>query len=142
MEFGTKTNETWLTIEKAIQQINDTNSPGLRLEPIRIDKFDIGHSFTITDEILALIEGSGLLIADLTLGNKNVYHELGYLMGLNRGKDRLQDNFILILDNDRAAGLVSKDVGFNIANIQQIRFKSTRDLEVQLTKMVQKFYNL
>lgn len=142
MEFGDKTNETWLTIEKSIQQINETSSPGLKLEPIRIDKFDIGHSFTITDEILALIEGSGLLIADLTLGNKNVYHELGYLMGLNRGKGRPQDNFILLLDNDRAASAVSKDVGFNIANIQQIRFKSTRDLEVRLTKMVQKFYSL
>ena len=29
-----------------------------------------------------MIEGSGLLIADLTFGNRNVYHEIGYLMGL------------------------------------------------------------
>jgi hypothetical protein len=73
------------------------------LRGIRIDHFNKGHSYTINDEILKVIEGTGLLIADLTFGNRNVYHEIGYLMGLNQGKGLLQENFILIADKRRAA---------------------------------------
>ena len=142
MQFCDETNETWLTIKETIERLNAKHDLEIKLEPIRIDKFDNGHSYTITDEILKLIDGSGLLIADLTMGNKNVYHELGFLMGLNQGRAKPQNNFILILDSQRKPATVAKDVGFNIANIQQVRFKSTRHLEERLTAMVEKFYKL
>jgi hypothetical protein len=50
---------------------------------------------------LSVIDGSGLLIADLTQGNKNVYLEVGYMMGLNKARGGEQDNFILIADQNK-----------------------------------------
>jgi hypothetical protein len=51
-----------------------------------IDTCNFSQVFRIdlNDEILRLIEESGLLIDDLTCGNKNFYHEVGYLMGKSR----------------------------------------------------------
>ena len=91
MPFGDDTTENYETIKKTIRQINYRYKSDLRWT--RIDQFNKGHSYTIDDEILEVIEGSGLLIADLTFGNKNVYHEVGYLMGLNRGMKRGQEKF-------------------------------------------------
>ena len=68
-----------------MRQINEKYQLEIALEAIRIDRVNEGHSFTIEERILEVIESSGLLIADLTQGNQNVYHEIGYLMGLNRG---------------------------------------------------------
>lgn len=141
MQFCPETKETYLTIEKAVQQINEKHKLTVRLKPVRIDQFNKGHSYTITDEILELIEGSGLLIADLTFGNKNVYHEVGFLMGLNRGRSLPHANFILIADK-RRGDEIKKDIGFNLADWQQLRFESERHLEVELTKMLEKHYGL
>lgn len=40
----------------------------------------------LIDEFLELINECGLLIADLSPRNPNVYHELGFLMGLNEAR--------------------------------------------------------
>ncbi|WP_407898802.1 hypothetical protein [Ferrigenium sp. UT5] len=98
--------------------------------------------YTIDDEILKVIEGSGLLIADLTFGNRNVYHEIGYLMGINRGKGLEQDNFILIADKKARGEELEKDVGFNLKSWQQLRFESTRQLKDGLTESLKRYYKL
>lgn len=59
-------------------------------------------------------KGCGLLIADLTFGNRNVYHEIGYLMGLNRGKGLAQDNFVLTADKKMRSHELETDIGFNL----------------------------
>ena len=100
------------------------------------------HSYTIDDEILKVIEGSGLLIADLTFGNRNVYHEIGYLMGLNRGKGLEQDNFILIADKKTRGDELESDISFNLKSWQQLRFESTRQLEEDLTESLEIYYQL
>lgn len=141
MQFCSETKETYLTIEKTVHQINEKHKLAIKIKPVRIDHFNKGHSYTITGEILELIEGSGLLIADLTFGNKNVYHEIGYMMGLNRGKGLPHENFILIADKRRGEEL-KKDIGFNLAEWQQLRFDGERHLEVELTKMIEKHYGL
>lgn len=141
MQFCPETRETYLTIEKTVQQINDKHKLAIKLRPVRIDDFNKGHSYTITGQILELIEGSGLLIADLTYGNKNVYHEIGFMMGLNRGKGLPHENFILIADKRRGKDL-KKDIGFNLAEWQQLRFDGERHLEVKLTKLIEKHYGL
>jgi hypothetical protein len=82
-----------------------------------------------------------LLIADLTHGNKNVYHEVGYLMGLNRGKNLKQENFVLIVRNQNKEQM-EKDVGFNLKAVSQIRFKETIDLEASLTETIKQYYGL
>jgi hypothetical protein len=141
MQFGDATNATYETIEKVIAQVNAKCRPPIEIRPVRIDKLNKGHSYAITDEILEMLASSGLLIADLTEGNKNVYHEVGFLMGLNRGKGRQQDNFVLIV-RDRGKKRLAEDVGFNLADIQQIRFKETIDLERELTKTIRAYYQL
>ncbi|MBX9737650.1 MAG: hypothetical protein K2X32_12070 [Phycisphaerales bacterium] len=141
MQFGDKTTATYKTIKKAVEQINKDCQPKIKLEELRIDQLNKGHSYTITDEILKAIEDSGLLIADLTWGNKNVYHEVGYLMGLNRGRRAAQDNFVLIVrDTDKEQ--VDKDVGFNLKGVSQIRFKEMNDLEEELTRTIRTYYGL
>jgi len=46
------------------------------------------------------------MLADISLGNKNVYHEIGYLMGLNKGSNKPQDNFILFY-NDKVGRVLT-----------------------------------
>ena len=142
MNFREETTETYKTIQKTVQQLNDKHKLGIHLREIRIDEFNKGHSYTITDEILDLIQGSGLLIADLTFGNHNVYHEVGYLMGLNRGSGKAQDNFILIADKKTRGEQLESDIGFNLKDWQQLRFESTRQLEEELTESLEIYYNL
>ncbi|AJY47629.1 hypothetical protein [Martelella endophytica] len=111
----------------------------LALRPIRIDRVSKGHSYTIDSEILSIIDGSGLLIADLTQGNKNVYHEVGFMMGLNKGRGGEQDNFILIADKTK---ITDKDIGFNLRAWQQIRFDGDLDLISSLKEALEIFYRL
>jgi hypothetical protein len=142
MEFAPYTDETLNAIETAIAQVNDKHglvAAGLALKPVRIDRVNKGHSYTINDEILKVIDGTGLLIADLTQGNKNVYHEVGFLMGLNQGKTGLQENFILIADGGK---IQDKDIGFNVRPWQQLRFNGTLDLTNRLVKSLETYYQL
>jgi hypothetical protein len=141
MQFGSGTEATFKTIKKTVDQINKECRPKIKIEPLRIDRLNKGHSFTITDEILSAIEDSGLLIADLTHGNKNVYHEVGYLMGLNRGRHLKQENFVLLV-RDKGNGNVEKDVGFNLKGVSQIRFKEMNDLEEELSSVIRTYYGL
>ncbi len=142
MAFRDETKETYETIKKTVRQINEKHQLDIELREIRIDQFNKGHSYTIDDEILKIIEGSGLLIADLTFGNRNVYHEIGYLMGLNRGKGLDQDNFILIADKKTRGDELEKDIGFNLKSWQQWRFDSTRQLEEGLTASLETYFQL
>lgn len=142
MAFRDETKETYETIKKTVQQINEKHQLDIRFREIRIDQFNKGHSYTIDDEILKVIEGSGLLIADLTFGNRNVYHEIGYLMGLNRGKGQEQDNFILIADKKTRGDELEGDICFNLKSWQQFRFESTRQLEDMLTASIETYYSL
>ncbi len=143
MEFSPATDPVFKAIEKAIARLNEKHKLkqlGLALKPIRIDQVNKGHSYTINDEILNVIDGSGLLIADLTQGNKNVYHEVGYMMGLNKGRGGAQDNFILIADKAKLAG--DSAIGFNLRAWQQLRFTDTSGLEDDLIGAMEEFYKL
>lgn len=143
MEFGDHTNHVYKAIEKAIAEVNAKHSLAqldLALKPIRIDRVIKGHSYTINDEILSVIDGSGLLIADLTQGNKNVYHEVGFMMGLNKGRGGDQDNFILIADQNELKG--DNSIGFNLRPWQQLRFTSDLELVGMLIGAFEKYYRL
>jgi hypothetical protein len=107
-------NPNWKAIESAVVELNRDHHFDLKLKPIRIDEFNKGYSYPISGEIFQLIEDSGYLIADLTAGNKNVYHEVGLLMGLNQARQKQHDNFLLL--HNSSVGDVSKDFGFNITD--------------------------
>lgn len=142
MAFRVETRETYKAIRKTVHKINEKHDLDIKLREIRIDKFIKGHSYTIDDEILEIIEGTGLMIADLTFGNRNVYHEIGYLMGLNRGRGLNQENFILIADEEIRGDELETDIGFNLKSWQQLRFSSTSQLKEKLMTSIEKFYNL
>jgi len=112
----------------------------IEIRTIRIDQFDTGYSYEINAEVLRLIEASGLLIADLTHGNKNVYQEIGYLMGLNQGKGISHENFLLV--HNGSIGDAKRDIGFNIAGIKQLRLNDTNALREAVRYQVSKFYGL
>lgn len=143
MEFGVHTDAVYKAIEEAIGKVNEKHKLAaldLALRPIRIDRVSKGHSYTIDSEILSVIDGSGLLIADLTQGNKNVYHEVGFMMGLNKGRGGEQNNFILIADQSKLSG--DKDIGFNLRAWQQLRFPDTLELVKMLIDALEQFYKL
>ncbi len=140
MQFDNNTKVHYDVIKRIVNKINIDFSLDIKLSEIRIDEFNRGHSYKIDDEILKLIEESGLLIVDLTAKNVNVYQELGYLMGLNQGKGLKQENFILIKKQDKDSS--EGDVGFNIRPFQQLRFENTEDLAKKLEFALKKYYQL
>jgi len=139
-EFDSKPNPNFEAIELAVADINSAHELDIEIQPIRIDRFDTGYSYEINAEVLRLIEDSGLLIADLTHGNKNVYQEIGYLMGLNQGKGLAHENFLLI--HNGSIGDAKTDFSFNIAGIKQLRLNDTNSLREEVKKQVTKFYGL
>ncbi|WP_162652145.1 hypothetical protein [Lentilitoribacter sp. Alg239-R112] len=140
MQFTEDTKPNFEAIKNAVDDLNKTHELDIEIRPIRIDQFDTGFSYEINAEVLRLIEDSGLLIADLTHGNKNVYQEIGYLMGLNQGKGLGHENFLLV--HNGSIGDVQKDIGFNIAGIKQLRRDDTNALREAIKEQVAKFYGL
>jgi len=140
MWFDEKTKVNFEAIKWAVDDLNTQYKLDIKLREIRIDQFDTGFSYEINAEILSLIEDSGYLIADLTGGNKNVYHEIGFLMGLNQGRALPHENFLL-LHND-SIGETAKDVGFNLGNFKQIRVSDTNNLREQVKKQIAVYYEL
>lgn len=140
MQFSNDTKPNFDAIESAIDDLNAKHDLDIAIRPIRIDQFDTGYSYEINAEVLRLIEDSGLLIADLTHGNKNVYQEIGYLMGLNQGKGLAHENFLLV--HNASIGDVKQDIGFNIAGIKQLRLNDTNALREAVKEQVSTFYGL
>ncbi len=144
MQFGQPPGQepVYKAIEEAIDEVNARHGlqTDLALKPVRIDHVNKGHSYTIADEILMVVNGCGLLIADLSQGNKNVYHEVGFLMGLNQGRTAPQDNFILLADTN----LVATDaaIGFNLRHWQQVRFADTLKLKTLLVAALEAHFGL
>lgn len=149
MPFRIETDDTWEAILDAVSDFRRTTGLEIK-DPIRIDKHDHSRSYKITDEIFKLIDESGLLIADLTYGNANVYHEIGFSLGLKHG--RLEDfktNMLLIWHQDRKlaegeddALREKNDVRFDLKDWSHIRFKDTNALRNQLAQALAESFKL
>lgn len=140
MQFDSGTKPHYDAIKKAVSEINENYSMEIKIREIRIDEFNEGNSYKIDDKILELIENSGLLIADLSSKNINVYHELGFLMGLNRGNGLKQENFILLKKQTSTSS--ESEIGFNIRPFQQLRFTDTLELVSKLKEALECYFNL
>lgn len=140
MWFHPDTQPNFDAIKNAIDDLNRDHQLDIKLREIRVDRFDTGYSYEINQEVLDLIENSGLMIADLSGGNKNVHHEIGYLMGLNRGRGLPDENFLLV--HNEAIGKPAADIGFNLAGIKQLRTKDTNALREQVKQQIAIFYGL
>ena len=124
----------------AICDINTEVPEDLKLKLICMKINEEGHSFTITDKMLNQIEQGGYLIADLTLGNKNVYYEIGYQMGINQGKGFNQDNFLLVHNEGLAGATFENDIEFNISNISIIKASDSNNLREEVKKQLKIHY--
>ena len=140
MQFAPDTKPNYEAIKGAVDDLNATHELDIKLREIRIDKFDTGFSYEINVEILSLIEESGFLIADLTAGNKNVYHEIGFLMGLNQGRGIPHENFLLL--HNGSIGNAANDVGFNLQGIKQLRVNDTNSLREEVKRQIAIYFGL
>jgi hypothetical protein len=150
MAFRKETEPTLQAIQDAIADVNRDYHLGLLpIKPIRIDTFDTWRSYKITDAIMEQIEECGLVIADLTYGNANVYHEIGYLFGLNTAQQRERlTNLILVwhkdripLDNEDKKIIEANDVRFDLKDWSAIRFSEPNALRKELVKALVQHYS-
>lgn len=147
MQFGDSQSELiYEKIIRAIELFNQKHS-GIRLNlhPIRIDRTIEQNTYSIQDKILDAIQNCSLIIADLSSHNINVYHEIGYAMGIARS-NKMLPNMILLYkedtDHNKDKTDVDKFVGFNLRNLSQLRFKDYDQLVEGLVKRLEKHYEV
>jgi hypothetical protein len=144
MPFGKGTTENhYKIIERVCDEVSKayTLKPPLKVE--RVDWFHDGTSYEITDKIVQMISDCGLLIGDLTYGNANVYHEIGFVMGKSKGEGKDGANILLFLDEGGSAKKDSdKTVAFSVRGIKQLRFTETEEFAKDLRKNVELFFKL
>lgn len=147
MQFGDSQSE--LIYEKIIRSIELFNQKHsgiqLNLHPIRIDRTIEQSTYSIQDKILEAIQNCSLIIADLSSHNINVYHEIGYAMGIAKS-NKMLPNMILLYkedtDHNKDKTDVDKFVGFNLRNLSQLRFKDYDQLVEGLEKRLEKHYEV
>lgn len=141
MPFGKdKTDNHFRIIVRICSEINEEYELKVKLKPERVDWFQDGTSYEITDKILTMISESGYLIGDLTYARPNVYHEIGFIMGKDKALNKFTNNFLLILNESVPED--ERKVGFNLQGIKQVRFNESEELANQLKINIIKFYNL
>jgi hypothetical protein len=139
MPFGNdKTDDHWETIIRVCAEVSKEVPLDPPLKPERVDWFKDGTSYAITDKILEMISGCGLLIGNLTYGNANVYHEIGYLMGQSHAKGEPTARLLLILDE--SVERKAKKVYFNLQGLSQLRFRRSEEFGKKLKKQLEAFF--
>lgn len=126
-----------------INKINNDHKLELP-KPIRIDKQIIGFSYDIVDEILENIKNAGLLIADLTEQNANVYYEAGYALGLIKAKVGNTAKVLYLISNPKEPENPFGDSKFDVQHYKMISYKNdgngVSELKANLEKELLAFY--
>ena len=147
MQFGDSQSELiYEKVIRAIELFNQKHS-GIRLNlhPIRIDRTIEQSTYSIQDKILEAIKNCSLIIADLSSHNINVYHEIGYAMGIAKSNKMLPNMILLYKENtdhNKDNTDVDKFIGFNLRNLSQLRFKDYDQLVEGLLKRLEKHYEV
>jgi hypothetical protein len=146
MQFGDDQSE--MIYEKIIQTIKkfEDNHGHIQIKPIRIDQDISPYAFTVSDEIMKAIKHSSLIIADLSSGNKNVYHEIGYAMGIAEAEG-IKPPVILLYKTttthrDKEKYSESNFVGFNLRGLSQLRFSNYDELQTGLMERLKKHFEI
>lgn len=140
MDFSEKYQPTYKAIEGVVNTINTENSTTIKLCPVRIDQFETGYSYKLDDEIFKQIGKCGLMIADLSNKNVNVYQEVGFAMGLNRNSK--EENILLLKQDSAKNESADSKVGFNLRSTKQLRFTNTESLRQLLKQELLQYYKL
>ncbi len=126
-----------------VSKINRENNTEL-LMPIRIDKQIVGFSYDIVDEILENIKNAGLLIADLTEQNANVYYEVGYAQGLIKAKLGNTAEVLYLISNPDKPDEPFSSAKFDVQHYKMIPYKNVgngvNELKANLEKELKAFY--
>lgn len=147
MQFGDSQSE--LIFEKIVRatELFNKKHPHKNLDvyPIRIDRTVESSTYTIQDRILSAIKSCSLIIADLSSHNINVYHEIGYAMGIAEANN-MYPNMILLYKEDTEHNKKKQDtdkfVGFNLRSLSQLRFKDYKQLVDGLVERLEKHYEV
>lgn len=145
MQFGDPQSE--MIFEKIVQTIEKYNirkGYDITITPIRVDQTLKSEMFTISDEIFRAIENSSLIIADLSSRNINVYHEVGYAMGLAQAKGMPSPVILLYKEDTTFNGGMDNDkfIGFNLRGESQLRFKTYKQLMDGVTERLEKHFEV
>ncbi len=147
MQFGDSQSE--LIYEKIVRAIENFNAKHktitLNARPIRVDRTIESSTFSIQDKILDAIQSCSLIIADLSSANINVYHEIGYAMGVAQSHNMIPNMILLYkedTDHNKEKKDIDKFVGFNLRNLSQLRFKDYSQLVDGLIERLEKHYGV
>lgn len=145
MPFDPKLEFVYDAIRSAVHTLNATYHLELP-EPIRIDKQITGYSYDIVDEILRKIQNAGLLIADLTGQNANVYYEAGYAQGIIKTtRDGAGRILYLISDSENPENPIGA-AKFDVNHYKIIPYKNdgnaSNKLRDGLLKELKAYYNI
>ena len=132
MWFNQKTADTYKEI-KDVKEIV-LREYNVELEIIKVDEHKAGYSDVISKRIIEGIDNCDLLIADLSYGNKNVHHEIGYAQG--KGKK------VLLLYHIRDDADPSDEIGSNLSMHDQLRFNTYGELRDGLLKKIKYCFSL
>lgn len=147
MQFGDSQSELiYEKIVRAVEMFNAKHkSIHLNATPIRIDRTVESSTFSIQNRILEAIKSCSLIIADLSSANINVYHEIGYAMGVAESHNMIPNMILLYKENtdhNEKKLDVDKFVGFNLRNLSQLRFKDYDQLVNGLVHRLEKHYGV
>lgn len=147
MQFGDSQSE--LIYEKIVRAIERFNAKHktitLNARPIRVDRTIESSTFSIQNKILDAIQSCSLIIADLSSANINVYHEIGYAMGVAQSHNMIPNMILLYkedTDHNKERKDVDKFIGFNLRNLSQLRFKDYSQLVDGLVERLEKHYGV
>ena len=145
MPFRSELDFVFNAICDTINKINRENNIEL-LPPIRMDKQIVGHSYDIVGEILENIKNAGLLIADLTYENANVYYEVGYAQGLINAKIGNTADVLYLISNPDKPDDVFSAAKFDVNHYKMISYKhdgnGAEKLKEDLEKELKTFYGI
>ena len=96
--------------------------------------------------VLEAIQDCSLIIADLSSANINVYHEIGYAMGVAESHNMFPNMILLYKEdtdfNKERKTDTDKFIGFNLRNLSQLRFKNYEQLVDGLVERLEKHYGV
>lgn len=145
MPFKEELHFVYDAICDTVKKINTDNHLELPI-PIRIDKQITGFSYDIINEMLEKIENAGLLIADLTEENANVYYEAGFAQGLIRARLGNTVQILYLVSNPQNPDQPFDEAKFDIKHYKMIPYKNVgngvAELKANLEKELKVFYKL
>ena len=132
MKFGDETADTYQTIKDIKDILKRENNIDLKI--IRVDEHEDGYSDEIYHRIIDGIREASLVIADLSYGNRNVHHEIGYAQGIGKK--------VLLIYQTREGVEAKCEIGSNISMHDQLRFKTRAELRPQLLLKIRQFFGI